>query len=112
MDQIRFDEIMAVLLANLASAITQFAHIQRDSCLADVSDCGGRVGVALMGATVNSDELQEFSQQFAAKFEIFGVVSPCLLKLQKDRAEADTAAAAKDAILARFSPAELKVLGL
>ena len=111
MDQIRFDEIVAVFMANLSKDIAQFAHVQRDSCLADVSDCGGVIGVALMGAKVDSDELQDFSRQFAAKFEIFGVISPCLQKLQNDQDEAATVAATRAAILAKLSPAEIKSLG-
>lgn len=112
MDQLRFDEIVSVLLANLASDITQFAHIQRDSCLADVSDCGGAVGVALMGSKLDSDELQEFSEQFAAKFAIFGAVSPCMQKIQNDLEKAIRATEAKAAVLSKLSPTEIKLLGL
>lgn len=81
-EKVRFDQIMAVVLANLVDDFQGLAGVPLMDTVHgnDVSDYGGTAGCLLAGAGVNWNEMEEFADEFTSRFKT-GEVSPQIAKI-------------------------------
>jgi len=84
----RFDQIMAVVLANLVDDFKGLAAVPSRETVhgTDVSDYGGFAGGLMSGANVTWGELGEFADEFTSRFKM-GEVSPNIAKIQSESDE-------------------------
>ena len=112
MNEARFDAIMAVILANLCDEFTNLSYTinkKRGEFMQDVSDfCGD--AVMLAGANVNSYELEEFANEFTARYKL-EEDSPAIQKINAEKAKGIMSDDKRKA-LAKLTTDDMRVLDI